>query len=105
MSRRTVHGVPLAIFVLLLAVPVFMKSGLWPRNEEHAARFGFALEEVAGKSGIDFVHRGPTFDGKLNHIMPHVAAMGAAVSVADFDRDGWQDLYVTNSAAGAANRL
>ena len=37
--------------------------------------------------------------------MPHVAAMGAAVSVADFDRDGWQDLYVTNSAEGAANRL
>ena len=105
MSRRTVHGVPLAIFVLLLAIPVIMKSGLWPRNEKMVARFGFALEEVAGKSGIDFVHRGPAFDAKLAHIMPHVAAMGAAVSAADFDRDGWQDLYLTNSAEGAANRL
>ena len=66
MSRRTVHGVPLAIFVLLLAVPVIMKSGLWPRNEKMVARFGFALEEVAGKSGIDFAHRGPAFDAKLN---------------------------------------
>jgi len=28
--------------------------------------------------------------------MPQVAAMGAAVAVADFDRDGWQDFYVTN---------
>ena len=26
--------------------------------------------------------------------------MGAAVAVADFDRDGWQDFYVTNSARG-----
>ena len=31
--------------------------------------------------------------------------MGAAVAVADFDRDGWQDLYVTNSAEGSLNRL
>ena len=39
------------------------------------------------------------------HIMPQVASMGAAVSVADFDRDGWQDLYVTNSGEGSLNRL
>ncbi len=25
--------------------------------------------------------------------MPQVASMGAAVSVVDFDRDGWQDIY------------
>ena len=37
--------------------------------------------------------------------MPQVAAMGAAVAVGDFDRDGWQDLYVTNSAEGSLNRL
>ena len=105
MSRRTVHGILLAAFVLLLAVPVVRKYGLWTTPEKKVANHGFALEEVARKSGIDFVHRGPTFDAKLSHIMPHVAAMGAAVSVVDFDRDGWQDLYVTNSAEGAANRL
>ena len=31
--------------------------------------------------------------------------MGAAVAVADFDRDGWQDFYVTNSGEGSLNRL
>ena len=105
MLRRTVHGILLAIFVLLLAVSVVRKYGLWPPNDKKVAHYGFALEEVASTSGIDFVHGGPTLDVKLNHIMPHVAAMGAAVSVADFDRDGWQDLYVTNSAEGSANRL
>ncbi len=31
--------------------------------------------------------------------------MGAAVSVVDFDRDGWSDLYVTNSGEGSQNSL
>ena len=69
------------------------------------SRFGFTLEESAKKLGVDFVHQGPTFDARLAHIMPQVAAMGAAVAVADFDRDGWQDFYVTNSGEGSLNRL
>jgi enediyne biosynthesis protein E4 len=68
-------------------------------------RFGFRLVESAKASGVDFVHQGPTFDARLAHIMPQVAAMGAAVAVADFDRDGWQDFYVTNSGEGSLNRL
>jgi len=69
------------------------------------SRFGFRLEESAKALGVDFRHQGPTFDARLAHIMPQVAAMGAAVAVADFDRDGWQDLYVTNSGEGSLNRL
>src|SRR5215204_1932199 len=69
------------------------------------ARFGFRLEESAKALGVNFVHQGPTFDGRLAHIMPQVASMGAAVAVADFDRDGWQDFYVTNSGEGSLNRL
>ncbi len=68
-------------------------------------RYGFALSEVGRQAGVDFVHEGPTFDHQLDPIMPEVASMGAAVAVADFDRDGWQDFYVTNSAQGARNRL
>ena len=70
-----------------------------------SSRHGFRLEESAKRRGIDFVHQAPTFDAPLEHIMPQVAAMGAAVAVADFDRDGWQDFYVTNSGEGALNRL
>ena len=75
------------------------------RNREDVVRHGFRLEESAKRVGIDFVHQAPTFDARLDHIMPQVAAMGAAVAVGDFDRDGWQDLYVTNSAEGSLNRL
>jgi hypothetical protein len=69
------------------------------------ARFGFTLTESAKRLGVDYVHQGPTFDSRLAHIMPQVASMGAAVAVADFDRDGWQDVYVTNSGEGSHNRL
>lgn len=68
-------------------------------------RFGFRLEESAKRLGIDFVHEGPTFDARLEHIMPQVAALGAAVAVADFNRDGWEDFYVTNSREDSLNRL
>src|SRR5687767_4275773 len=68
-------------------------------------RFGFRLQESAKAMGVSFTHQAPTFDAKLDHIMPQVAAMGASVAVADFDRDGWQDLYVTNSAEDSLNRL
>ncbi len=68
-------------------------------------RYGFELTEVAADAGLAFQHGIPRFDAKLDHIMPQIASMGAAVAVADFDRDGWNDLYVSNSAEGSANRL
>ena len=69
------------------------------------SRFGFRLVESAKALGIDFEHQGPTFDAKLAHIMPQVASTGAAVSIVDVDRDGFQDVYVTNSAENSLNRL
>ena len=66
---------------------------------------GSGLTESAKAAGLDFVHEAPTLDRRLAHIMPQVSSMGAAVSVVDFDRDGHQDLYVTNSREGSQNRL
>ncbi len=62
---------------------------------------GFYLDEVSKSCGVDFVHHGPTkLDAKLQHILPVVAAMGASVTVVDFDRDGWPDLFVVTGAEG-----
>lgn len=68
-------------------------------------RYGFVLRESARAAGVDFVHQPPAIDERLAHIGPQVAAMGASVSVVDFDGDGWQDFYVTASAPGSSNRL
>ncbi|HEX6624223.1 MAG TPA: CRTAC1 family protein [Pyrinomonadaceae bacterium] len=105
----------LLFFAALLATPFVLRRwhGLKDGNDTNAAaeresalkRYGFHLEEVSKQVGIDFTHRAPRLDAKLEHIMPQVASMGAAVSVVDFDRDGWQDLYVTNSGEGSKNAL
>lgn len=102
-------------FIALLAFPLVYKR-LAARNTAAEpvsgnstatalARYGFTLTESAKSSGIEFKHSAPTLDAKLSHIMEQVASMGAAVSVADFDRDGWQDIYVSNSGEGSRNAL
>src|SRR4030095_1628473 len=101
------------LFVGLLAVPFAMKKMPAQRvlgassdaKADALARRGFHLDEVAHAAGIDFVHRAPTFDRKLEPIMPQVASMGAAVSIVDYGRDGWSDIYVTNSGEGSRNAL
>ncbi|MDT5121372.1 MAG: enediyne biosynthesis protein [Acidobacteriota bacterium] len=98
-------------FVGLLATPLVVKYFSQKKDstsiDRQAAlsRYGFRLEEVSKSAGIDFHHQAPTLDAKLNHIMPQVASMGAAVSIVDFDRDGWPDIYVTNSGEGSKNCL
>jgi enediyne biosynthesis protein E4 len=103
----------LALLCVLLTVPALMRrlEGTAALAVQHPAaagaleRYGMRLDEAARAAGIDFVHQAPRLDPKLAHIMPQIASMGASVSVADFDRDGWQDLYVTSSAEGARNAL
>ncbi|WP_263385179.1 CRTAC1 family protein [Granulicella arctica] len=113
MKRGTLLRIPLAIvFACLLAVPFLMKQRAARAvisskfdGRTALARHGFYFEEVSHAAGIDFTHQAPELDAKLAHIMPQVASMGASVSVVDFDRDGWPDLYVTNSAIGSQNHL
>ncbi len=70
-----------------------------------ATRPGFVLRDETANAGIRFTHRRPTFDPKIAGIEPHVAALGASVSVSDFDADGHVDLYFTNSRFGQPNAL
>jgi hypothetical protein len=70
-----------------------------------AARPGFTLRDETANAGIRFTHKRPTFDPKIAGIEPHVAALGASVSVTDFDADGHVDLYFTNSRFGEPNAL
>ena len=102
---RSVRIALVIFFVALLATPIAIKR-LAARREtgkakldssQAMARYGFYFQEVAHASGINFIHQAPTLDHKLDHIMPQVAAMGAGASIVDFDRDGWADIYLTNS--------
>ena len=101
----------IVLFLALLATPFVVKRFYNSENkttvdkETAMKRYGFYFEEVAQKSGVDFTHQSPKLDAKLDHIMPQIASMGAGVSVVDFDRDGWNDFYLTNSGEGSFNAL
>jgi len=114
MKRGPVARVVLAILFLgMLATPTVIRRVSAARASTRIkldvnaalARHGFYLQEVSRAAGINFVHQAPTLDPKLNGIMPEVASMGASVSIVDFDRDGWPDIYVTNSKEGSKNAL
>ncbi len=109
----TTRVITTIIFAGLLVTPLVITHVTANREQAQAklnenqalTRYGFHLQEVSQQAGIHFVHQAPLLDAKLEGIMPEVTSMGASVSVADFDRDGWPDLYVTNSKTGSMNAL
>jgi hypothetical protein len=114
MTGNRIARVLLALFfIALLATPFVIRRISAGREADKSkadattalARHGFYLQEVSHAAGINFIHQSPKLDPKLDPIMPEVASMGASVSIVDFDRDGWPDIYVTNSAIGSKNAL
>jgi enediyne biosynthesis protein E4 len=115
MSKGLIPRALLALFfAALIATPLVLRRRHAPEgavaagdaaNDSVLRRYGFRLEEVSKRAGVNFTHAAPRLDPKLEHIMPQVASMGAGVAVADFDRDGWADIYVTNSGEGSSNAL
>ncbi len=100
-TRRAIMAVPFFAAILL----AMRLDGGPVRLVADAARPGFTLRDETAAAGIRFVHRRPSFDRKIAGIEPHVAALGAGVSVSDFDADGHPDLYFTNSRFGEPNAL
>jgi hypothetical protein len=112
-QNRTARIIVSILFVGMLATPLAIKweaarpgGGKTKLDAQAAlARHGFYFEEVSRAAGVNFVHQAPILDPQLAPIMPQVASMGASVSIVDFDRDGWPDIYVTNSREGSKNAL
>ena len=113
MNKRFARILLAVLFSALIVTPVLLrrlsaqrqKSLLTADARSALNRYGVYFEEVSHGAGVNFVHQAPTLDHKLDHIMPQVASMGAAVSIVDFDRDGWPDIYATNSGEGSKNAL
>jgi hypothetical protein len=63
------------------------------------------FEEIAKKAGIDHRHTNRAFDNPYAKIMAGYTALGAAAVVADFDGDGYDDVFTTDSSVNGKNRL
>ena len=105
-------GIPLLLFLALLAAPVILNretinNGTTLNLDTVSVldQYGFYLEDMTSEAGIGFKHFAPVLDPEIAHILPQIASTGASVSVTDFNGDGWDDLYFTNSRTGMLNAL
>jgi len=63
------------------------------------------FEERAAAAGCRNVHTKVVLNDAFKNIMPWLSSVGAAVAVADYDNDGYPDIYVINSGRGDRNHL
>ncbi len=107
MSRQPIRRILLSVvFVAAIGFAHYMDLSSTGGSQPKWSRdLGFTLENVAGEVGLDFIHQATTLDPKLDNVAPHIAAVGASVSVTDADNDGWPDLYLTSSRFGTSNAL
>ncbi|MEM7164791.1 MAG: CRTAC1 family protein [Planctomycetota bacterium] len=95
--------------VKLVVLVAFIVGFLWVigrDTEPPALPVGPILfDDVAAAVGIQHTHAKPQLDSKISNIMPWMASVGASVAATDYDRDGWIDLYVSNSRKGTPNLL
>src|SRR3989449_5569718 len=100
-QRRIAVG---ASFVAAIALVVVLNRRA-PGADAAPGEPRFHLTNIAPQAGIDFVHHRPTLHPRLAKNPPLIGSLGASVSVADVNNDGWPDLYLTNSRFGYPNAL
>lgn len=111
-QKKLAQTITIIIFVALLigtALPsrqqLFPERDLANQKELSLAKYGFYLQPDDKEAEINFKHISPDLDPKLENIAAQIASMGASVSIVDFDNDGWDDIYFTNSKTGSLNAL
>jgi hypothetical protein len=74
-----------------------------PNQQEVHSRTMFA--DVTREAGIDARNYPPLFDPKISHVNALWANFISAAAVADFDGDGWDDIFIVSSRKGVPNKL
>ena len=57
----------------------------------------FQLRDISSRAGVHVTHHKVLLDPKLTNIMPWMASVGAAVCAADYNNDGFIDIFVSSS--------
>lgn len=96
-------GQPSGRAALVPAATLAATHPLAVATEVGAARPEF--QDIATLAGVLARHHPPQFDGRLNNIMPMVAAGAAGAAIGDYNRDGYLDVFVNDSRDGMPNHL
>jgi enediyne biosynthesis protein E4 len=102
-SRRTPIGfVSFVSFVSFVWFVCFVVHDVRTRAAGPAV---IKFDEIAKRAGVEFHHHTRVFKGRSADVLRMFTSGGASVAVGDFDNDGFDDLFVTDSAEGTTSRL
>jgi hypothetical protein len=96
-SVKALSGVALFLFAL---VSMGLSQSSAPR-----ARKQRWFKDITHAAGIQERHHTRRFDNPYAEVMQGYTKLGAAVAVADYNRDGYEDIFVTDSCATCKNHL
>jgi enediyne biosynthesis protein E4 len=65
----------------------------------------FRLRDISHQAGVAVRHQKVMLDHKLDNIMPWMSSVGACVAAADYNNDGFTDVFVSSSGRNAACHL
>jgi hypothetical protein len=82
---------------LLLAVPVVALGA--------GGISGIRFEEIGQKAGVRYTHHTRRFGGDKADVLRMFTSGGSAVAVGDYDNDGYDDLFLTDSDNGRTCHL
>ena len=88
-----------------LAVVAAMAAILLPLARATVDGTAHGFDDITARAGVAAPHHNRRFDNKYAEIMAGYTALGASASVADYDSDGFDDLFVTDSAVDGRNHL
>jgi hypothetical protein len=96
-----------ALALLWLAVPVTAPlAGEGGERAVETGRSRLRFEEIGERAGVRYVHSMRSFTGReKRQVLEMFTSGGAAVAVGDFDGDGFDDLFLTDSDEGKPNHL
>src|SRR5206468_1429655 len=63
------------------------------------------FEDITARSRIAARHHNREFDNPYARIMAGYTALGASASIADYDGDGFEDVFLTDSSVNGRNHL
>jgi enediyne biosynthesis protein E4 len=63
------------------------------------------FDDIAAKAGVQFRHHTRDFKGKSADVLKMFTSGGASAAVGDFDNDGLDDLFITDSAESTRSHL
>lgn len=78
---------------------------MWAPAALGASGSNIHFEDITAKAGIHTRHHMRTYHGKNADVLRMFTGGGAAVAVGDYDNDGYEDLFITDSEEGQPNHL